>query len=110
MVFNKVDALFNENREEVLANMKRVYPEAVFISAQKGLNLNALEQKITDLINSELTETEIKIPVSNEEAYKIINKLHGQVEILETKYLTKSIKMKIRGNKTDIARIKKAIG
>lgn len=110
LVFNKVDALFKDNKEDLLADMKRVYPEAVFISAQKGINLNALEKRLLHLINSQLAEAVVRIPVSNGEAYKIINQLHEQVEILETKYLTKSIKMKIRGGKTEIEKIKKAIG
>lgn len=109
LVFNKVDILFKEGREDLLTGMKTRYPEAVFISAEKGINLIALEQKIINVINSELIEAEIKIHVVNGDAYKIINKLHEQVEILETKYLNKSIKLKIRANKNEIARIQKTI-
>lgn len=109
MVFNKVDILFKEGKEGLLAEMKNQYPDGVFISAEKGINLNSLEQKIINVINSELIEAEIKIPIVNGDAYKIINKLHDQVEILETKYLNKSIKLKIRAHKNEIARIQKAV-
>lgn len=107
MVFNKVDKLADDGME-MLTELKAQYPEAVFISAQKGINLTALEEKIIDIINSELSETEIKIPIEKKDAYKIVNKLHKEVEIIDTKYLTKSIKLKIRATRADIDRIEKS--
>lgn len=109
MVFNKVDKLDEEGRQHLINNLRISYPEAVFISAYKGINLNSLEEKIIEVINRELSETEIKIPVEKEDAYKIINKLHHEVEILGTKYLNKSIKIKIRATKADIERIRKSL-
>ncbi len=109
MVFNKVDKLDDDDRQHLINNLRISYPEAVFISAYKGINLNSLEEKIIEVINRELSETEIKIPVEKEDAYKIVNKLHHEVEILETKYLNKSIKIKIRATKADIERIRKSL-
>lgn len=108
MVFNKVDKLADSNDLEMLTELKVQYPDAVFISAQKGINLTSLEEKIIDIINKELSETEIKIPIEKDDAYKIVNKLHKEVEILDTKYLTKSIKLKIRATRADIDRIEKS--
>jgi GTP-binding protein HflX len=107
MVFNKVDKLADNGEMEMLTELKAQYPDAVFISAQKGINLSALEEKIIDIINKELSETEIRIPIEKD-AYKIVNKLHREVEILDTKYLTKSIKLKIRATRADIDRIEKS--
>ena len=91
MVFNKVDKLNDKERKHLINDLRIRYPEAVFISAYKGINLNSIEEKIIEVINRELAETEIRIPVEKEDAYKIVNKLHHEVEILETKYLNKSI-------------------
>jgi hypothetical protein len=57
------------------------------------------------IISREFVEAEISIPVGDTNAYKIINKLHEQVDILQTKYLTKNIKLKIRGHKEEIDKI-----
>ena len=108
MVFNKVDKLAENDELEMVSELKQQYPNAVFISAQKGINLSALEEKIIDIINKELAETEIRIPIEKNNAYKIINKLHQEVEILDTKYLNKSIKLKIRASRADIDRIQKS--
>ena len=108
MVFNKVDKLAENDELEMVSELKQQYPNAVFISAQKGINLSALGEKIIDIINKELAETEIRIPIEKNNAYKIINKLHQEVEILDTKYLNKSIKLKIRASRADIDRIQKS--
>ena len=108
MVFNKVDKLAENDELEMVSELKQQYPNAVFISAQKGINLSALEEKIIDIINKELAETEIRIPIEKNDAYKIVNKLHQEVEILDTKYLNKSIKLKIRASRADIDRIQKS--
>lgn len=109
MVFNKVDLLDKEHRQQLMNDLRLRFPGGVFISAQKGINLNALEEVIVEVINKELAETEIRIPIENEDAYKFVNKLHEEVEILETKYLSKSIKLKIRAARADIDRIQKSL-
>lgn len=108
MVFNKLDKLNRDERLHFINELKVRYPDAVFISAQKGINLISLEEKIIDVINKELSETEISIPVEKEDAYKLVNKLHHEVEILDTEYLDSSIKLKIRATKAEIERINKS--
>ncbi len=108
MVFNKVDKLNQEDRQSMINELKSRYPEGVFISAYKGINLGALEEKIIEVINKELSETELNIPVEKEDAYRLVNKLHHEVEILGTEYLNESIKIRIRATKADIERIQKS--
>lgn len=100
--FNKVDIIPDQ---DLIHDMKEKYPGSIFISAQKGINLNSLYDKLQNLVSEELVEAEIKIPVNNGDAYKIINKLHEAVEIVTTKYLQKSVKLKIRGHKNEIDKI-----
>ncbi|MGH2575897.1 MAG: GTPase HflX [Ignavibacteria bacterium] len=108
LTFNKVDVL-SGNANSIISNLKIHFPDAVFISAEKGINLNSLNKKIFEIISKELIETEIKIPVANTDAYKIVNELHKKVEILETKYLSKSIKLKIRAHKSVLDKINKSL-
>jgi GTP-binding protein HflX len=109
MAFNKVDLLDDDHRQVLISELRTRYPDAVFISAQKGINLSSLEEKIFEMIGRELAETEIRIPVENEDAYKLVSRLHEQVEILDTKYLNKSIKLKIRGSRGEIERIQSSL-
>ena len=104
MVFNKVDALVLADKPLIIADLKQRFSNSVFISASKGINLGSLYDKIFDIIGDQIEEIEIKIP-ANDESYKIINKLHEQADIIETKYLSKHIKLKIRGNKSELSRI-----
>ena len=106
--FNKID-MIKEDLRSFITNLKIDYPDAVFISAEKGINLNSLIDKIFEKLNKDLTVSEVRIPVDNKEAYKILNKLHEQVEILETKYLNKSIKLKFRAYKPEMERIMKSL-
>jgi GTPase len=105
MVFNKVDKLIEENKQEIISDLKLTYPNSVFISAAKGINLNSLYNKIFDIVSSEMVIEEIKIPTTEADVYKIINRLHSQVDIMETKYLAKSVRLKIRGPKAEIDKI-----
>jgi 50S ribosomal subunit-associated GTPase HflX len=88
--------------------LKIKYPNSVFISAEKGINLNSLHDKIFEMMDEEIETVEVKIP-AGDDTYKIINKLHKQAEIIETKYLSKHVKLKIRGNKNELSRIMNGI-
>lgn len=107
-VFNKVDLLSKEKMNDIINHLKLKYPGSVFISASKGINLNKLNDKIVQIIDEQLSEIEIKIPVEND-SYKIINQIHKSVEVIETKYYSKSIKLKIRANKSNLEKISKSI-
>src|SRR5439155_7867634 len=107
MAFNKVDKLAAYDKQHLVSDLRHKHPDAIFISAEKGINLNSLFEKIFEIINIELTETEIKIPNTTPDAYKLINKLHEQVNIISTKYLANSIKLKVRAYKADIDKVEK---
>jgi GTPase len=109
MVFNKVDILVKDGRQELIGDLRRHYPEAVLISAEKGINLTGLEEKIMNTINSELSEYVLRIPIENGDAYKLVSRLHDKVEIMETKYLSKSIKLRIRANRSEIEKLQKSL-
>lgn len=104
MVFNKVDKL-DEHKQEIISSLKGKYPDSVFISAYKGINLGALFDKIIDMMHAEIEELEIRIPSSNPDAYRIINRLHQDADIVSTKYLSKDIKLIVKGNKNQLKKI-----
>lgn len=105
MVFNKVDKLIEDDKQGIIAELRRKYPDSVFISAFKGINLGTLFNKVIEKISSGIDEIEVKISSDDPEAYKVINSLHNEAHIVSTKYLSKHIKLKIRGNKTSLEKI-----
>jgi GTP-binding protein HflX len=109
MVFNKTDLLPLPEKEEVLLHLRNLFPEAVFISAKKGLNLRGLEIKLTEAINEEMNITDFRIPSDIPQVYKLLNTIHNFAEITETKFLKRSIKLRVRANKHYIEKINRMI-
>lgn len=102
-VFNKVDKLSDF---EILDHLREEYPEAIFISAQKGLNVEMLLKKVKDELSSDYKERIIKIKKDN---YKLLSKIYKLVEVLEVKYLKTFIKATVRGTKENLDYIEKLI-
>lgn len=80
LVFNKIDKLQDRNLIYSIANE---YKNAVFISAARGLNIQALKDKISQIIDDHYVEITGKIDVSNSEAMSLIYKLG---EVLDVRY------------------------
>jgi 50S ribosomal subunit-associated GTPase HflX len=104
-VFNKVDLLIDEEKQNIINKLYKEFSNSVFISAHKGINLSSLYELIIENIKSNIAEFEIKIPANDPNSYKILNILHKETEILSIKYFSKIIKIKLRGNKISIEAI-----
>jgi GTP-binding protein HflX len=104
MVFNKVDLIESEHRTALVNEMKIKYPGSVFISASAGINLNQLYDRIVAILESRLQKLELTLPLENS-SYNLINRLHKYVEVLDVKYLSRNIKLKVRGSKLYIDKI-----
>jgi GTPase len=100
-VFNKVDIL---NDFELLNYLKEEYPDSVFISAQKGLNVESLLNKVKDELSKDYIERILKLKKDN---YKLLNKIYKLAEVIEVKYLKTLIKVTVRGTKENLDLIEK---
>lgn len=87
MVFNKIDRL---EPEMDLGRIKTQYPEAIFVSAARSININGLKTRLADLIKSEDQSFHLRIHVSD---YRIISLLHEKTEILKKNYDGEDIKV-----------------
>lgn len=76
LAFNKLDAV---DPEKVI-ELKRSYPEALFISAHRGIGLAALKNRLEEMIEEEYVSFEYSLPISQ---YKAVAYLHesGVVEL-----------------------------
>lgn len=79
LVFNKVDLLSDEEREEAELD----HPEAVLISAQEGEGLEALRERIEAAFEETLTEVELLIPYSQGGRLHELHEVAGDLERTE---------------------------
>lgn len=99
IVFNKVDAISEEN---LLTVLKKEYKNALFISAQRKIGLDKLQKAIIKQINSDFV---IKtITVDNSDG-KLFSMIHYLGEILDTKHKTKTTAIRFRARKQDAEKI-----
>jgi GTPase len=80
VVFNKIDALEERTKIPLLtAN----FPEAVFVSATRGIQMSVLQEKIIAILDSDILERTITLPTN---ASRRIAQLHEVAHVLETTY------------------------
>jgi GTP-binding protein HflX len=76
LVFNKID----KAEPDKLADLKRTYPDAIFVSAVRGIGLSKLKDKIEALIEEDFVSFSYKIPLNQ---YKAVAYLHESAVITE---------------------------
>jgi GTP-binding protein HflX len=102
-VFNKVDCLTDF---ELLNFLKEEHPDAVFISAYKGLNVETLLNKVKEVLSKDYTERVLRLKKDN---YKILNSIYKLVEVTEIKYLKTFTKVTVKGTKETLDYLEKLI-
>ena len=99
LVFNKIDAI----EPELITGLKRRYPGAVFISAERGIGLGKLEDRIRELIEEDFVTETMTIPAAK---YEGVAFLHREANIIEKKYVGSDIKITFSIAKPDLMRLK----
>jgi GTPase len=97
VVFNKIDML--EDRS-ILHDLKTKFSPAVFVSAQRGINLNGLKESILSQIPDDYIEMTVTLP---HHASKETALLHENAEVLHIEYSddTTILRVKIRKKEKD---------
>ncbi|MEC9490355.1 MAG: GTPase HflX [Halanaerobiales bacterium] len=99
-VFNKID-LIEESR---LDDLKIIYPEALFISALKGINTDSVIEKLNRIISEEMVEVELDLPYS-EAGW--VEKIHNTAKVYEEEYQKNNIYIKALLPQTTAAKLDK---
>ena len=89
-VFNKIDALQDPAQ---LQDLGVKYPEAVCISAVRGINIALLKEMIGRQVAREYTERHISVHVSN---YKLITYLYEHTEVIDKKHVDEEVELTFR--------------
>ena len=98
-VFNKIDALEDPG---MIRELRRNHPDAVFISASRGINLSALKEVISDHLAQDFVERKVRTHVSNN---KLIGYLYKHAEVIEKHYLDEEVELIFRVHKNRIKHI-----
>ncbi len=102
-VFNKVDAIKDKNRIPYVRNK---YPESIIISAQRGINVSQLRDKLIIISESGYVEENIALGLNES---KKAAKIHTLAEVLSTEYDDNAIHITYRTNRENSEKIKKLV-
>ena len=91
-VFNKVDAI---EERETLRVLRRKYPDALFVSAKRGINLVSLKEAIGNYLTRDYRERSLRTHISN---YKLIGYLYDHAEVLDRKYIDEDVVIMYRAH------------
>jgi len=95
IVFNKIDLLHDRS---ILPTLSENYPNCVFISAARGINILGLKESVAHMLEQEFLVEAIVLPDSKQ---KIIAQLYDVGEVLERTYEAEKVKIKIRIHRRD---------
>lgn len=99
LVFNKIDKL----EKYRLSELKAAYPDAVFVSAERGIGLVKLKEKVKELIEEDFVRESMTIPVSK---YEAVAFLHREANIESEEYVDSSVKLTFSIAKENLMRLK----
>ncbi len=97
-VFNKVDAV----EPYKLTELQRAYPQAAFISAERSIGINALNEKIKALIEEDFVKRTMRIPAAK---YEGVAFLHRTANIHSQKYVNSSIEVTFSISEENLLRL-----
>jgi len=104
MVFNKADALPDDfNFDSIRAH----YPNAVFVSAERGINIEHLKLQLGAVMEAEFQTRTVRVHISH---YKIISQLHDETEVLEKKYDGEFVEVSFRFPKKHLKHVDVLLG
>jgi GTPase len=102
-VFNKVDKV--EDRS-IMSYLSGRYKDAVFVSASRGINMSALQAKLIELLDANISERTMRL---NQSDYQIIAKIHEMADIIDKQYDGNEIVIRFRMNNIQAERLQKLL-
>ncbi len=102
-IFNKIDAADDRNKIQYIRNK---YDNCVIISAQRGINIPKLKEKIIKITKENFVQEKIALKQADS---KKAAKIHTLAEVISSKYDEKWIHITYRTNKENSEKIKKMV-
>ena len=98
-VFNKIDAV---GERGMLRSMQRKYPQSLFVSAKRGINLGALREAVTKHLDRDYRRCSLRTHMAN---YKLVGYLYKHAEILDKQYIDEDIVIEYKAHVRDLSQI-----
>lgn len=102
LVFNKVDRMDDEQHEI----LRGEYPNALYISAIRGIGLSELEEAIEQEIESHYIKIDLEIPI---QAYKAVAFIHEHAHVENEKYTGEFVHITCRIDEKDFKQLSKML-
>jgi GTP-binding protein HflX len=102
LVFNKVDRMDDEQHEI----LRGEYPNALYISAIRGIGLSELEEAIEQEIESNYIQVDLDIPI---QAYKAVAFIHEHAHVENEKYTGEFVHINCRIDEKDFKQLSKML-
>ena len=102
LVFNKVDRMVDEQHEM----LRGEYPNALYISAIRGIGLSELEEAIEQEIESNYIQVDLDIPI---QAYKAVAFIHEHAHVENEKYTGEFVHITCRIDEKDFKQLSKML-
>ena len=102
LVFNKVDRMDDEQHEM----LRGEYPNALYISAIRGIGLSELEEAIEQEIESNYIQVDLDIPI---QAYKAVAFIHEHAHVENEKYTGEFVHITCRIDEKDFKQLSKML-
>ena len=102
LVFNKVDRMDDEQHEM----LRGEYPNALYISAIRGIGLSELEEAIEQEIESNYIQVDLDIPI---QAYKAVAFIHEHAHVENEKYTGEFVHINCRIDEKDFKQLSKML-
>jgi GTP-binding protein HflX len=103
MVFNKIDKISDRG---IISYLMKRYDNSVFVSAARSINMSALEEKMTGILDQAISEQTMTF---GQKDYHIISQIHDMAEILDKQYDGDRITIRFRINKIHANRLLKVL-
>ena len=102
LVFSKVDRMDDEQHEM----LRGEYPNALYISAIRGIGLSELEEAIEQEIESHYIKVDLDIPI---QAYKAVAFIHEHAHVENEKYTGEFVHITCRIDEKDFKQLSKML-
>ena len=100
LVLNKSDQLTTEQQQALMAE----FPDAMMTSTRNPADISKLHEYIVSVAQDEMIEEEVIIPYT---AKGIIGEIRSSMSVTKEDYEYSHIKLTVRSNAIDLARLKK---
>jgi len=102
-VFNKIDLVTDKDKIHYIRNK---YNKSVIVSAQRGINISGLREKIIEEVEESFVEEKVALGLNES---KKAASIHSLAKVLSTKYDNQSMHITYRARRENSDKIKKIV-